>query len=196
VVVTTGICYALIPKYSCGTLEDGSSLPSCNNVPDGTACCTKATNMGWRYVLFTLGTITLTAFFLRFVVFRFHESPKFLLYRGHDEKAVRVLHKIAEFNGRESSISVDVFNALNDRDVSVRGSKGETPILGAGAKQAQSSFGSKVKVELTRYKILFANPTIARLTILVWITYIFDYWGFSVAGKSFGMKKAGAHCLI
>lgn len=152
--------------------------------------------MGWRYALFTLGAITLTAFFLRFVFFRFQESPKFLLYRGHDEEAVRVLHKIANFNGRESSISIDVFNALNDRDVSVQGSEGGTPMLGAGAKQAQSSFGGKVKVELTRYKILFANATIARLTILVWITYIFDYWGFSIAGKSSGTKKAGAHCLI
>ena len=140
--------------------------------------------MGWRYTLYTLGAITLFAFVMRFAVFRFQESPKFLIYRGQDEKAVEVLHKVAKFNGRESSISLDMFNVLTDEDASVQsGESGGVAILGAGSKQAQNSFGQKVKLELSRYKLLFANAAIARMTILVWITYIFDYWGFSVAGR-------------
>jgi len=43
--------------------------------------------------------------------------------------------------------------------------------------------GEKIKLEFVRYKMLFATSTMTRLTILVWITYVFDYWGFSVAGK-------------
>ena len=140
--------------------------------------------MGWRYTLFTLGAVTLFAFVMRFVVFRFQESPKFLIYRGQDEKAVEVLHKVAKFNGRESTISLDIFNALTDEDASIQsGESGGVAILGAGSKQVQKSFGQKVKLELSRYKLLFANAAIARMTILVWITYIFDYWGFSVAGR-------------
>ncbi|MCJ1394821.1 hypothetical protein MMC18_007701 [Xylographa bjoerkii] len=182
VVVTSGICYGFIPKYSCGLLPDGTSLPSCNLVSAGTACCTKASNMGWRYSLFTLGAITLAAFLLRFVVFRFQESPKFLLYRGRDADAVKVLHHIAKFNGQQSEITLEMFNALTEDYASMHGGS-DSPVLGAGEKQTTSSFGSKVKLEFVRYKMLFANFTIARLTILVWITYVFDYWGFSVAGS-------------
>ena len=137
--------------------------------------------MGWRYTLFTLGAITLLAFFLRFIVFRFQESPKYLLYRGRDDKAVQVLHNVAKFNGRESAITIDIFNALTDEDASMRSRESGRPILGAGANQVKSSLSHKVKLELSRYKLLFANATMTRLTILVWITYIFDYWGFSVA---------------
>ena len=70
--------------------------------------------MGWRYTLLCLGGICIFIFFLRFVVFRFRESPKFLLYRGRDAKAVEVLHQIAKFNGRESTVTLQVFEALND----------------------------------------------------------------------------------
>lgn len=151
-------------------------------VSPGEPCCTKASNMGWRYTLFTLGAICLFVFFLRFVVFRFQESPKYLLYRGKDEKAVKVLHHIAKFNGRESTITMDVFAALTDEDSSIGSHSTGKPILGAGSKQLKKSFGEKIKLEFSRYKILFSTPTMIRLTILVWITYVFDYWGFSVAG--------------
>ena len=183
VVVASGIAYGLVPKYACEVLPDGKSVPPCSTVGPGEACCTKASNMGWRYTLFTLGAICLFIFFLRFVVFRFQESPKYLLYRGKDEKAVKVLHHIAKFNGRESDITMDVFNALTEEDASVGSGDTGTPILGAGAKQLKSTPWEKVKLELVRYKILFATMTLARITILVWVIYIFDYWGFSIAGS-------------
>ena len=134
-------------------------------------------------MLFTLGAICLFIFFMRFVVFRFQESPKFLLYRGKDEKAVKVLHHIAKFNGRESAITMDVFSALTEEDSSIGTRDTDAPILGAGAKQVKKSLGAKVKMELVRYKILFSTLTMARLTLLVWVIYIFDYWGFSIAGS-------------
>ncbi|KAL8805288.1 MAG: hypothetical protein Q9182_002056 [Xanthomendoza sp. 2 TL-2023] len=185
VVVCSGIAYGFVPKYACGNGglgADGELLKACSQVAAGEPCCDKASNMGWRYLLFTLGAICLCIFFLRFVVFHFQESPKFLLYRGKDEKAVKVLHHIAKFNGRESSITMAVFDALTNEDSSVGSGDTGSPILGAGSKQGTRSFGEKVKVELVRYKMLFANATMARLTILVWITYMFDYWGFSIAG--------------
>lgn len=141
--------------------------------------------MGWRYLMFTLGAICLFVFFLRFVLFRFQESPKFLLYRGKDDKAVKVLHHVAKFNGRQCNLTLEDFAALTDEDSSIESVESGAPALGGGAKQEESSFGEKVKMELSRYKLLFANPLIARLTILVWITYMFDYWGFSIAGAYF-----------
>ncbi|KAL8962752.1 MAG: hypothetical protein Q9193_000891 [Seirophora villosa] len=186
VVVASGIAYGFVPKYACGTGglgADGELLRACSQVAAGEPCCDKASNMGWRYLMFTLGAICLLVFFLRFIVFRFQESPKFLLYRGQDEKAVRVLHHVAKFNGRQCNLTIEDFAALTDEDSSMESVGSGAPALGGGAKLAESSFGEKVKFELSRYKLLFANPLIARLTILVWITYMFDYWGFSIAGS-------------
>ena len=139
--------------------------------------------MGWRYTLICLGAICLIIFFLRFVVFRFQESPKFLLYRGRDDKAVRVLQKIAKFNGRESSITLESLEALTNEHTSMAQRDTDMPINDAAVEKLTSTWVEKIKNEFYRCKILFSSFSLARLTILVWITYIFDYWGFSIAGK-------------
>ena len=59
----------------------------------------------------------------------------------------------------------------------------EIPIPDAGMESVKSTWIEKIKIELLRCKILFSNYSMARLTLLVWITYIFDYWGFSIAGE-------------
>ena len=70
--------------------------------------CTRADNMGWRYLIFTLGGLTLLLWSVRFFVFRFHESPRYLIGRGQDEEAVKVIHKIAKFNGRPDRCTLTV----------------------------------------------------------------------------------------
>lgn len=180
VVVCSGIAYGFIPKYSCTpNFSESNALKPCNQVAAGVACCTKATNMGWRYLLFTLGAITLGVFFLRFVVFRFQESPKYLVYRGHDEKAIKVLEHIAKFNKRPCGISHDAFDNLTNEHNSMNST---SDLLGAGAKQLRSSLTEKVKLEFVRYRMLFDGWQMTRLTILVWLTYICDFWGFTLAG--------------
>ncbi|KAI4174735.1 MAG: hypothetical protein LQ343_002106 [Gyalolechia ehrenbergii] len=199
VVLSSGIAYGFVPKYACGTGglgADGELLGACSKVAAGQPCCDKASNMGWRYLLFTIGAICLFIFFMRFVVFRFQESPKYLLYRGKDEEAVQVLHNIAKFNGRQSTITLEAFAALTDEQSSVGSAETGEVILGAGTKQLKSSFSERAKIELARYKLLFANSAIARLTILVWITYMFDYWGFSIAGTHTGRWDSVACRLI
>lgn len=131
--------------------------------------------------MFTLGALTLGVFFLRFVFFRFKESPKFLVYRGRDEKAIRVLEHIAKFNGRPCGVSIADFEALTNEHNSMNSG---TELLGSGAKQLSLSMAEKVKLEFVRYKMLFDGWQMIRLTILVWLTYIFDFWGFTLAGKS------------
>ncbi|ERF73489.1 hypothetical protein EPUS_04112 [Endocarpon pusillum Z07020] len=177
VVVCSALAYAFIPRYSCAP-----DLLACRNVAAGEPCCTKADNYGWRYLLFTLGAITMVVFFLRFVVFRFQESPKFLLYRGKDEKAVKVMQHIAQYNRTTSPITLETFAALSGGDSSTGTPSSSKAMLGAGAKQLNNTLGEKVKIEMERYKLLFKNATVTRLTILIWIIYIFDYWGFSIAG--------------
>ena len=142
--------------------------------------------MGWRYTLLCLGAICLAIFFLRFVVFRFQESPKFLLYRGRDDRAVEVLHKIAKFNGRESSITLETFEILTTEHTST--SYSDEDMTTSDAAKDKSTI-TMVKNELLRCKILFSSFSLARLTILIWITYIFDYWGFSIAGEQWISMK-------
>lgn len=128
-------------------------------------------------------------FLLRFVVFTFQESPKYLLGRGKDAEAIKVLQSVAKVNKYDCHVTLETFAALentgNNSNVSELGS-GSTPPIGIAQQKSNGSnpnFLQKIKFEFLRIKILFSTPTLARLTILVWIIYAFDYWGFSVAGK-------------
>ncbi|OBW67716.1 MAG: Alpha-glucuronidase [Aureobasidium pullulans] len=179
VVICSVVAYGFIPPYSCSpNFVEPNPAPSCRDVPTGTPCCTRASNMGWRYLMFTLGAITLSIFFLRFVVFDFQESPKFLVYRGKDQKAIEVLQKIAKFNKRQSSLTIEDFSSLrvDSADHSAAG------LLGAGDEQETLSFWGKFKLEFSRYGMLFSSKSATYLTILVWLTYIMDFWGFTLAG--------------
>ncbi|KAI9677053.1 MAG: hypothetical protein M1817_006892 [Caeruleum heppii] len=179
VVICSAIAYGFIPNYSCA-----AELQSCNTTP-GEACCGRSNNMGWRYLLFTLGAITLFVFFARFVLFRFQESPKFLLYRGRDDEVIRVLQKVAAFNKRECTLTLEQFEELESNDASREssGTGSAQPVLGGGFEKTRATTKQKFKMELSRYKMLFATSTMIRLTILTWITYAFDYWGFTIAGS-------------
>ena len=59
----------------------------------------------------------LALFVLRFFVFHLYESPKYLMGRGREAEAVEVVHKVARYNGKSSSLTVDMLhNAAKERD--------------------------------------------------------------------------------
>lgn len=137
--------------------------------------------MGWRYLLFTLGILTLIIFLLRCVLFKFQESPKYLLYRGRDDKAIEALHNIAKYNGQTCDLTVENLEALeHDYD----STHSRESFDSSNSNQLTSRWTSKLKSEAARFTLLFSDPKVSSLTILVWLTYIFDYWGFTVAGMS------------
>ncbi|KAL8276496.1 hypothetical protein RQP46_011097 [Phenoliferia psychrophenolica] len=109
VVVNCVIAYGLVPRYRCA-----ETLPSCRAVANGAACCTRTSNLGWRYLMIVCGCITLGVFLLRFAVFTFFESPKFLIARGRDAEAVAVVHSIAAFNRQAvPNLRVEDFQAID-----------------------------------------------------------------------------------
>ena len=55
-----------------------------------------------------MGALMLVLFLLRFFVFQLYESPKFLMGRGRDAEAVEVVHKVAQYNGTTSSLTLDM----------------------------------------------------------------------------------------
>ncbi|KIK52966.1 hypothetical protein GYMLUDRAFT_77629 [Collybiopsis luxurians FD-317 M1] len=85
------IAWPLITNFSCAS----------------SANCTRSENMGWRYLLFTLGGLTLLLWSIRFFVFKLVESPRFLVGIGKDEEAVKIIHEIAEYNGKTSRLTVE-----------------------------------------------------------------------------------------
>jgi len=180
VVICSVLAYGFVPNYSCSpNFSEKNPLPSCSAVPSGDACCIKENNMGWRYLLFTLGIVTLIVFFLRTVVFRLQESPNFLLCRGHDVKALEVLHAIAQYNQRHCTLTLEDLESLESDFESTRNNE---PTNGSDKQQLEATWSEKLITACDRFKILFSSYAMTRLTLLVWLTYICDYWGFTVAG--------------
>jgi MFS family permease len=191
VVICSAIAYGFIPVYSCSpNFSEAHPLPSCSNVSPGQPCCTRSSNMGWRYLIYTLGGLTLVVFFLRSVIFRFQESPKFLLHRGQDAKAIAVLQNVANYNGTTCSLTLDQLEDVEREHASMHS---ETPASGEEVTQTKDTWVQNAQVELSRFKILFSTAQTTRLTILVWLTYICDYSGFTVAGM---YSRLPSHVLI
>ncbi|KAM3073162.1 hypothetical protein ACMFMG_008875 [Clarireedia jacksonii] len=195
VVACSGIAYGFIPPYSCA--ED---LQSCatSGLASGGLCCSRENNQGWRYLLFTLGGISFFIFILRFVVFRLQESPKYLLSKGKDKEAVKVLQIIAKTNNTTCHLTNEDFAEL-DLDEELRAPAtndfGETRPLG-GKSHNYALMKGKIVRELKRTGTLFATKKLARVTILVWVIYAFDYFGFSIAGSylpTILARKGAAH---
>ena len=111
VVVASVIAYGTAARYRCDV-----KLPACNAAGVGPSddCCTVSSNMGWRYEVIIIGIITFVVFFVRCLVFRFYESPKFLIGKGRDQDAIDVLHKIAQFNNAPApTLTIDDFHQID-----------------------------------------------------------------------------------
>ena len=168
VTVASGIAYGTAAKWRCDP-----ELPSCKAVSSGEACCTVASNMGWRYNVIVLGAMTLSVFCLRFFVFRFHESPKFLLSRGREQEAIEVLHKIAKFNRAppptltlEMFAQIDEASSTNTNSVS---KSSDSPMSRAATTKRVLGGFSK---ELRRLKGIFTNKLSCFIFVLLAIAYM------------------------
>lgn len=89
------LAWAYIPNFSCGDA----------------ASCTKGNNWGWRYLVITLGAITILMFISRFL-FTLYESPKFLVSRGRQEEAVASVQGIARKNRSKTWLTEEVLNEI------------------------------------------------------------------------------------
>ncbi|KAJ7126619.1 MFS general substrate transporter [Mycena crocata] len=100
------LAWPLIANFSCS-----SSAPSCS----------KSDNMGWRYLLFILGALTLILSLIRFFAFNLLESPRFLVGIGNDQAAVNVIHQIAAFNSTTTSLSLEDLTTVDEKHTDEKG---------------------------------------------------------------------------
>jgi MFS family permease len=71
-----------------------------------------AEDEGWRYFVYTMGTLTFVMFLARFLLFHLYESPKFLLSRGRQDEAVAVVHGMAFKNKTTTWLTEDILNEI------------------------------------------------------------------------------------
>ncbi|KAK3394609.1 membrane transporter [Podospora didyma] len=134
------------------------------------ALCSKGANMGWRYFMIAVGGLTLAMFLVRFWAFTIYESPKYLMGKGKDEEAVRVVHEVARRNGKTTTLTVDDLKACEP----------EGYVHEATAGLALSSaFRRKLdEVNVKRVRRLFATRRLALSTGLVMVIWAFIGLGY------------------
>ncbi|GAA5970242.1 hypothetical protein JCM11641_001634 [Rhodosporidiobolus odoratus] len=143
--------------------------------------------MGWRYALLVIGFMTLAIFVLRFVFFPFYESPKFLLAKGHDEAALDVLYKIANFNKAPTpALTLEDFRLLDATYAEEQTRTSSDPMNTVPRKlNKQELTKSRVQQFLNMFKhlkFLFATKRMIWLTVTLWIAYMSLFFSFSIAG--------------
>lgn len=124
VIISTLLAYGYIPHFSCLNQYDGTPscigssltppdcIPARNSAGPGQPYCDRWSNRGWRLLLITLGCISMGIFITRFFIFKFQESPKFLLHQGKDSRALHVIRYIGDFNKKPTNLSMEKFYEL------------------------------------------------------------------------------------
>jgi hypothetical protein len=126
--------------------------------------------MGWRYFLLAMGGVAMLMFFLRFVCFTIYESPKFLMGKGKDAEAVKIVHEVARRNGKTSTLTLEDLQ-LCDR---LGG-----PLTSEPRSHAQAAIKRNLqKINTSHVKALFATRKLAFSTSLITLIWAFIGLGF------------------
>ena len=113
------VAWPLIGNYSCDI-----TMPS----------CARASNQGWRYFLFTMGALMLALWAIQFFAFSLYESPKYLMGKEMDEHAVEVVHRIAQYNRKTSSLSLENLQSIDKEYHKKESSDGKRKIYGSTSR--------------------------------------------------------------
>ena len=115
-----------------------------------------ANNWGWRYVMFTSGSLVLAMSLLRVTVVRLRETPKYLLSARQDARLVADLQALAQQYGRPCSLTIEKLEACG-------------PIRAAsGAGASTGFFLSNTWIHLSG---LFATRRMAISTVMIWFSW-------------------------
>ncbi|KZV97996.1 membrane transporter [Exidia glandulosa HHB12029] len=100
--------WAFLPNFSCTDPAVDPSAPP----------CTRANNMGWRYVWFASGALVFVMSILRITIIHLNETPKYLVGVGRDEQVVETLQSIAHKYNRPCSLTLQQLEACGVTKVS------------------------------------------------------------------------------
>ncbi|CAK7235446.1 hypothetical protein SBRCBS47491_009296 [Sporothrix bragantina] len=131
------LAWGFMPNFSCTTADN----------------CPRSSNMAWRYVYFTGGGFVLILSMLRVFVFRFRETPKYLLCSGQDEATVELLQYVATKYNRPCSLTLEQFQRL-----------GTVTTAHASNRYSLKEIGM-------HYCGLFATRKLRLTTVVLWILW-------------------------
>lgn len=112
--------------------------------------------------MITMGGITLLMWGLRFFAFTIFESPKYLMGKGRDEEAVRIVHEVARRNKKTTSLTVEDLKACE--------SLGQTE-GGVNTSNAAAIQRNLQKLNLTHVRALFKTKRLAFSTSGIMFTW-------------------------
>lgn len=112
--------------------------------------------------MLTIGGMAFFMFLCRFVFFTLYESPKYLMGKGKDEDAVKIVHEVARRNGKTSNLTIEDLQLL-DRE---------------GHQGTDAAAALSRKLGLKHVHALFATPKLAYSTSLVMLIWAFIGLGF------------------
>ena len=104
-------------------------------------------------------------FSCRFFIFTLYESPKFLMGRGKEADAVRIVHEVARRNGKSTTLTL--------ADLEVHDQEGRQ-----GTDAAAILKRKLEKINLTHVRALFASPKLAWSTSLIMLIWAFIGLGY------------------
>ena len=109
--------------------------------------------MGWRYVMFTSGSLVFAMSLLRVTLFRLKETPKYLIGLGADDKVVTTLQDIAANYGRSCSLTLEELDACG--------------VVTSAHSKNRFSLGET----LIHLRGLFTTRKTTISTILIWVSW-------------------------
>lgn len=96
--ITGLIAWGFMSNYSCA--------------PDLTVGeCTRADNMGWRYLHFTCGALVLVMASARVFLFKMVQTPRWLISQNRDEEVIKILNDISQKYGRSHNLTLENLQA-------------------------------------------------------------------------------------
>ncbi|KAI5919361.1 major facilitator superfamily domain-containing protein [Camillea tinctor] len=160
------LSWAFLTKYGCSASD---------------APCAIQDNMGWRYLMITLGAIALAFGLIRVFCFKIPESPAYLLSKGRDADAVEAVNYICRFNGRPETLTLEMLQYIDQQQPSGQAAaqlaeKGTTSVAEIGPRRMshmeilRESFRD---YSANSYRRLFAGRKMAQhssVTFLIWLT--------------------------
>lgn len=116
--------------------------------------------------MIAMGGFAMIMFICRFVFFTLYESPKYLMGKGRDDDAVRIVHEVARRNGKDSALTLADLEAHNLGDSH------------QGVDAAAALRRKLEKVNLSHVRALFATPKLAFSTAVIMCVWAFIGLGF------------------
>ncbi|KIW97229.1 uncharacterized protein Z519_02621 [Cladophialophora bantiana CBS 173.52] len=132
------------------------------------ATCTKGENVGWRYIMFTLGAITVAFVFLRILLFKIPESPRYLLSKNRDAEAVEAVNYVARFNRKPEPLTLAMLQQIDHS----LGIASQTTDGRKGLTRKQILKENLADFKTANVRRLFATRRLGQHTTIIWLIWL------------------------